>query len=63
MWKKLKSIKNLLLIWIVAIISVIVFTNKTDWLPLVQNLALAILAYFPVNIAQDYIFKDKEIKK
>jgi uncharacterized membrane protein len=59
MWNKLKSIKNLLLIWIVIVITLIVFTNKIEWLPLVQNLAWAVLGYFGANIAQDKIFADK----
>jgi uncharacterized membrane protein len=60
MWNKLKSVKNLLLIWIVIVITLIVFTNKIEWLPLVQNLAWAVLGYFGANIAQDKIFADKK---
>lgn len=59
MLHKLKSIKNILLIWIIMMISIIVFTNNTDFLPLVQNLALCVLAYFPINVAQDYIYNNK----
>jgi len=59
MFKKLKSIKNLLLIWVVFMITAVVFTNKTEWLPLVQNLAWAVLGYFGANVAQDKIFADK----
>ena len=62
MLKKLKSIKNILLIWLVFMITYIVFSNKLDFISLAQNLALAVLAYFPVNVAQDYIFKDKNGK-
>ncbi|MCL2440467.1 MAG: hypothetical protein FWD14_01875 [Treponema sp.] len=60
MKNKFKSIKNLLLIWIVIIITAIVFMNKVDWLPLVQNLAWAVLGYFGANVAQDKIFADKD---
>jgi hypothetical protein len=59
MLHKLKSVKNLLLIWIVFIITTIVFTNKIEWLPLIQNLSWAVLGYFGANIAQDKIFSDK----
>jgi hypothetical protein len=57
---KLKSVKNLLLIWVVFLITAIVFTNKLDWLPLIQNLSWAVLGYFGANVAQDKIFADKE---
>jgi len=60
MFKKLKSIKNLLLIWVVFTITAIVFTNKIEWLPLVQNLAWAVLGYFGANVAQDKIFADRK---
>jgi len=59
MFKKLKSIKNILLLWVVFIITTVVFTNKIEWLPLVQNLAWAVLGYFGANVAQDKIFADK----
>jgi hypothetical protein len=60
MWNKLKSVKNILLIWIVFIITSIVFMNMIEWLPLVQNLAWAVLGYFGANVAQDKIFADKD---
>ena len=63
MFKKLKSIKNLLLIWIIIIITLIVFNNMIAWLPLVQNLAWAVLGYFGANVAQDKIFADKNIMR
>jgi len=56
---KLKSVKVILLIWVVGIITAIVFTNRIDWLPLVQVLAWAPLGYFGANVAQDKIFADK----
>ena len=59
MINKLKSIKNLLLIWIVVFITIVVFKNMNEWLPLVQNLAWAVLGYFGANVAQDKIFADK----
>ena len=58
---KLKSIKNLLLIWIITVITLIVFNNMIAWLPLVQNLAWAVLGYFGANVAQDKINADKGI--
>jgi len=59
MFNKLKSIKNLLLIWVVFMITTVVFTNMIEWLPLIQNLAWAVLGYFGANVAQDKIFADK----
>jgi len=58
-FRKLKSIKNILLLWVVFMITVVVFTNRLDWLPLVQNLAWAVLGYLGANVAQDKIFADK----
>jgi MFS-type transporter involved in bile tolerance (Atg22 family) len=60
MWRKLKSIKTLCLIWIITIITLIVFTNRNEWLPLVNVLAWAPLAYFGANVVQDKIFSDKD---
>jgi hypothetical protein len=59
MLNKLKSVKVLVLLWIVIVISLIIFLNMIDWLPLVQILAWAPLGYFGANVAQDKIYADK----
>jgi len=61
MLNKLKSVKVLVLIWVVGMITAIVFLNMIDWLPIVQVLAWAPLGYFGANVAQDKIFSDKKL--
>ena len=63
MLNKLKSVKNLLLLWIVIVISLVLINNMIAWLPFIQNLAWAILGYFGANVAQDKIFQDRQIEK
>lgn len=59
MFTKIKSVKNQLLFWIVVIITYIVYTDKVEFLPLVQNLAWAVLGYFGANTFQKKIFADQ----
>lgn len=56
---KFRSVKNLLLLWVVITISWIVFGNRADFLPLAQNLAWCVLGYFGANVAQKKIMNER----
>ncbi len=57
---KLKSVKNILLIWILTAISYIIIADKYEFISIAQNLSWAVLAYFGCNVAQKKIFADSE---
>ena len=55
--EKLKSIKVLITIWCMVILTYIVAHNMTDFIQLAVILAAAPLVYCGVNVLQDKIFK------
>lgn len=61
---KLKSFKNLLVLWAVFIITYIVIKGKQEFLSVAMLLAGAVIVYFPVNVKQKEILsnsnKDKD---
>lgn len=60
MLNKLKSIKNLLVIWAVVLISFIVFANRQEFIQLATVLSGAVIVYFPVNVQQKKILKGED---
>lgn len=54
--KKLKSFKNLLVLWAVFLITYIVVKGKQEFLSVAMLLAGAVIVYFPVNVKQKEIF-------
>lgn len=60
MLNKLKSIKNLLVIWAVILISFIVFANRQEFIQLATVLSGAVIVYFPVNVQQKKILKGED---
>ena len=61
--KKLKSFKNLLVLWAVFIITYIVVAGKQEFLSVAMLLAGAVIVYFPVNVKQKEIFNNKNLDK
>lgn len=56
LFRKLKSLKNLLVLWAVFLITYIVVANKQEFLSVAMLLAGAVIVYFPVNVKQKEIF-------
>lgn len=54
---KLKSVKLWITIWAIAMISYIVFTNKTEFYGIAQMLCSVPLSYVVANVAQKAIYK------
>lgn len=61
--KKLKSLKNLLVLWAVVLTTYIVVANKQEFLSVAMLLAGAVIVYFPVNVKQKEIFNNKNLDK
>lgn len=62
MINKLKSIKNILVMWAIGLITYIVITDKQEFLQLATILAGAVIVYFPVNVKQKQILKGDDNK-
>lgn len=58
--KKLSSVKNLLVLWAVLFITYIVVFDKQAFNNVAMMLTGAVIVYFPVNVKQKELFKDKE---
>lgn len=57
---KLCSIKTILALWAVVMISYIVFADKTEFYGIAQLLCSVPLVYTGANVAQKAIFKKQE---
>lgn len=55
LFRKLKSFKNLLVLWAVLLITHIVVADKQEFLSVAMLLAGAVIIYFPVNVKQKEI--------
>lgn len=55
LFRKLKSFKNLLVLWAVFLITYIVVADKQEFLSVAMLLAGAVIVYFPVNVKQKEI--------
>lgn len=58
--RKLKSLKNLLVLWAVALITYIVVAGKQEFLSVAMLLAGAVIVYFPVNVKQKEILSNNK---
>ena len=56
LFRKLKSFKNLLVLWAVVLTTYIVIKGKQEFLSVAMLLAGAVIVYFPVNVKQKEIF-------
>ena len=56
LFRKLKSFKNLLVLWAVVLTTYIVVAGKHEFLSVAMLLAGAVIVYFPVNVKQKEIF-------
>lgn len=56
LFRKLKSLKNLLVLWAVFLTTYIVVAGKQEFLSVAMLLAGAVIVYFPVNVKQKEIF-------
>ncbi len=56
LFRKLKSLKNLLVLWAVVLTTYIVVAGKQEFLSVAMLLAGAVIVYFPVNVKQKEIF-------
>lgn len=56
LFRKLKSFKNLLVLWAVVLITYIIVADKQEFLSVAMLLAGAVIVYFPVNVKQKEIF-------
>lgn len=63
LFRKLKSFKNLLVLWAVFLTTYIVVANKQEFLSVAMLLAGAVIVYFPVNVKQKEIFNNKNLDK
>lgn len=52
MTAKLKSVKNIVVMWAVALITYIVVAGKADFIPVAQMLGAIPAAYIPCNVWQ-----------
>lgn len=57
---KLKSVKTLIVIWAVAMITYIIIADRAGFYGIAERLVFVPLAYIPVNVAQKKIYADKE---
>lgn len=57
---KLCSVKFWVTIWAMAIVSYIVFMNKTDFMIIAQWLCSVPLAYLGLNVWQKKIYSDRD---
>lgn len=58
--RKLKSLKNLLVLWAVVLITYIVVADKQEFLSVAMLLAGAVIVYFPVNVKQKEILSNNK---
>lgn len=56
LFRKLKSVKNLLVLWAVFLTTYIVVADLQGFLSVAMLLAGAVIVYFPVNVKQKEIF-------
>lgn len=56
LFRKLKSFKNLLVLWAIVLTTYIVVAGKQEFLSVAMLLAGAVIVYFPVNVKQKEIF-------
>lgn len=56
LFRKLKSVKNLLVLWAVFLTTYIVVADLQEFLSVAMLLAGAVIVYFPVNVKQKEIF-------
>ena len=57
--KKVKSVKVLITIWAIGLITYIVIANRVDFINLAHLLASIPMIYLPVNVWQKKIFEDR----
>jgi hypothetical protein len=57
--KKFKSVKVLITLWAIALITYIVVANRGDFIQLAHLLATIPMIYLPTNVWQKKIFEDR----